>query len=81
MKTYKFNLIFHFLTLIESPLNFILSIFGSTKFVRLSEWYILQTEFKRIVEEYQSAVDNKLKMHNDSINAVKKLKFSDMQDE
>lgn len=77
MNKFKFNLIYHFLVLIESPINFVLSIFGSVKFLTLGEWYIMRTEYKRIVEEYQSSLDNKVKQFNQSIDLFKQAKYED----
>jgi hypothetical protein len=79
MNQYKFNLVYHFLVLVESPVNFILSIIGSVKFLRLSEWYVLQTEYSRVVDEYQSALNVKIKQHDESIKLARKASEEDNQ--
>ena len=79
MKQYRFNLVYHFLVLVESPVNFILSIIGSVKFLRLSEWYVLQTEYSRVVDEYQSALNVKIKQHDESIKLARKASEEDNQ--
>ena len=79
MKQYKFNLVYHFLVLVEGPVNFILSIIGSVKFLRLSEWYVLQTEYSRVVDEYQNALNVKIKQHDESIKLARKASEEDNQ--
>ena len=71
-KTYFTNLILHFLFLVESPINFILSIVGFKRFLYLGEKFLLFTEYARVKQEYLDAVNSKFEQHMESIRLATK---------